>query len=148
MKQMKIFPKTFLYTLGLMLFIVGIAHLLLYLFTKPEWLVISVSPNDELSFDTSLNVADYVTRTVLKALPLSLICCVVISIACSFVFSRKITVPIKQIGAVTEQMARMERDAACKINSKMKLAYWQITSTIYTKACCRLLRALRSKNSV
>ncbi len=115
---MKLFPKTFFYTLGLMLFIVVIAHLLLYLFTKPEWLIVSVSPNDELSFDTSLNVADYVTRTVLKALPLSLICCVVISIACSFVFSGKITVPIKQIGAVTEQMARMERDVACKINSK------------------------------
>ena len=118
MKKMKLFPKTFFYTLGLMLFIVGIAHLLLHLFTKPEWLVISVSPHDELSLDTSLNVADYVTQTVLKALPLSLICCVVISIACSFVFSRRITVPIKQIGAVTEQMARMERDAACKISSK------------------------------
>ncbi len=118
MKKMKLFPKTFFYTLGLMLFIIGIAHLLLYLFTKPEWLVISVSPHDELSLNTSLNVADYVTQTVLKALPLSLICCVVISIACSFVFSRKITVPIKQIGAVTEQMARMERDAACKISSK------------------------------
>lgn len=118
MKKMKLFPKTFFYTLGLMLFIVGIAHLLLYLFTKPEWLMISVSPHDELSLNTSLNVADYVTQTVLKALPLSLICCVVISIACSFVFSRKITVPIKQIGAVTEQMAWMERDAACKISSK------------------------------
>ena len=118
MKRIKIFPKTFLYTLGLMLFIVGIAHLLLYLFTKPEWLVISVSPHDELSLGTSLNVADYVTRTVLKALPLSLICCVVISIACSFVFSRKITIPIKQIGTVTEQMARMEKNTACKINSK------------------------------
>lgn len=118
MKKMKLFPKTFFYTLGLMLFIVGIAHLLLYLFTKSEWLAISVSPHAELSFDTSLNVADYVTQAVLKALPLSLICCVVISIACSFVFSRKITVPIKQIGAVTEQMARMEKDAACKIKSK------------------------------
>lgn len=118
MKKMKLFPKTFFYTLGLMLFMVGIAHLLLYLFTKPEWLVISVSPHDELSLYTSLNVTDYVTQTVLRALPLSLICCVIISIACSFVFSRKITVPIKQIGAVTEQMARMERDAACKISSK------------------------------
>lgn len=116
---MKLFPKTFFYTLGLMLFIVGIAHLLLYLFTKPEWLVISVSPHDELSLHTSLNVTDYVTQTVLRALPLSLICCVIISISCSFVFSRKITVPIKQIGAVTEQMARMERDAACKISSKL-----------------------------
>ena len=51
MKKMKLFPKTFFYTLGLMLFIVGIAHLLLYLFTKPEWLVISVSPHDELSLN-------------------------------------------------------------------------------------------------
>lgn len=80
MKKMKLFPKTFFYTLGLMLFIVGIAHLLLYLFTKPEWLVISVSPHDELSLHTSLNVTDYVTQTVLRALPLSLICCVIISI--------------------------------------------------------------------
>ncbi|MCI8557790.1 MAG: HAMP domain-containing histidine kinase [Lachnospiraceae bacterium] len=118
MKQMKIFPKTFLYTLGLMLFIVGIAHLLLYLFTKPEWLVISISPQDNQYFNASLNVADYVTQAVLCALPLSLICCVVISIACSFVFSRKITVPIKQMGAVTEQMAQIEKDAACKIDSK------------------------------
>ncbi len=52
-------------------FIVGIAHLLLYIFTKPEWLVISVSPHDELSFNTSLNVAVYVTQTVLRALPIS-----------------------------------------------------------------------------
>ncbi len=118
MKQMKIFPKTFLYTLWLMLFIVGLAHVLIYLFTKPEWLAISVSPYDELSFSTSLNVAAYVTQAVLKALPISLACCVVISIACSLVFSRKITVPIKQIGVVTEQMARMEKDAACRIKSK------------------------------
>lgn len=112
-----------------MLFIVGIAHLLLYLFTKPEWLIISVSPNDELSLDTSLNVADYVTQTVLKALPLSLLCCEVISIACSFVFSRKITVPIKQIGAVTEQMARMEKDAAAplqKLQALMSSIIWVI----------------------
>lgn len=118
MKKMKLFPKTFFYTLGLMFFIVGIAHLLLYLFTKPEWLVISAGPQDELSFNISLNVADYVTQAVLRALPISFICCVVISIACSFVFSRRITVPIKQIGAVTQQMARMEKDAACKVNSE------------------------------
>ncbi len=118
MKQMKIFPKTFLYTLGLMLFIVGIAHALIYFLTAPVTLDISVAPFEEFSLNTSLNVNRYVTQAVLKALPISLACCVVISIACSFVFSRKITVPIKQIGAVTEQMARMEKDAACKTNSK------------------------------
>ncbi len=118
MKQMKIFPKTFLYTLGLMLFIVGIAHALIYFLTAPVTLDISVAAFEELSLNTSLNVNQYVTQAVLKALPISLACCVVISIACSFVFSRKITVPIKQIGAMMEQMARMEKDAACKISSK------------------------------
>lgn len=118
MKRIKIFPKTFVYTLGLMLFIVGIAHVLLYFFTKPEWLVISVNPHDETSFDTSLNVADYVTKIVLKALPLSLICCVFISVICSFLFSRKFTVPIKHISTITEQMAQMQKGAVCNITSK------------------------------
>ena len=118
MKQMKIFPKTFLYTLGLMLFIVGIAHALIYFLTAPVTLDISVAPFEEYSFNTSLNVERYVTQSVMRALPISLICCVIISIACSFTFSRRITVPIKQSGAVTEQMARMEKDVACKISSK------------------------------
>ena len=118
MRQMKIFPKTFLYTLGLMLFIVGIAHALIYFLTAPVTLDISVATFEELSLNTSLNVNRYVTQAVLKALPISLACCVVISIACSFVFSRKITVPIEQIGAVTEQMGRMEKGAVCKTNSK------------------------------
>ena len=117
MKQMKIFPKTFLYTLGLMLFIVGIAHALICFLTAPVTLDFSIAPFEEY-FYASLNVNRYVTQSVLRALPISFICCVVISIACSFAFSRKITVPIKQIGAVTEQMARMERDAACKVGSK------------------------------
>lgn len=118
MKQIKIFPKTFAYTLGLMLFIIGIAHILLYLFTKPEWLAISVNQQVEMSFSTSLNVTDYVTKAVLKALPLSLICCVIISIICSFLFSRKFTVPIKHISMVTEQMAQMQKGAICGISPK------------------------------
>lgn len=115
MKRMKIFPRTFAYTLGLMLFIVGTAHMLLYLFTKPEWLAVSVGPQAEMSFYTSLNVADYVTKAVLKALPLSLICCVIVSIICSFLFSRKFTVPIKHISMVTGQMAQMQKGAFCHV---------------------------------
>lgn len=118
MKRIKIFPKTFLYTLGLMLFLIGIAHALIYFLTTPVTLDISIFPQEELSVNTSLNVERYITRIILKALPLSLICCVLISVVCSFFFSRKITVPIKQIGAVTEQMARMEKNAACKRNSE------------------------------
>lgn len=118
MKQLKIFPKTFVYTLGLMLFIVGIAHMLLYLFTKPEWLAISIDPQIEMSVSTSLNVTDYITRAVMKALPFSLICCVIIAVACSFWFSGKFTVPIKHISMVTEKMAQMQKGAVCKISTK------------------------------
>ena len=116
MKKIKIFPKTFAYTLGLMLFVASIAHMLLYLFTKPEWLAISLNPQIETSFITSLNITDYVTKAVLKALPLSLICCVIISIICSFLFSRKFTVPIKHISMITGKMAQMQKGAVCKIN--------------------------------
>ena len=118
MKQMKIFPKTFVYTFALMLFIVGIAHSLIYLFTKPKWLVITVSPHEELYLSTSLNIADSVTQIVLKALPLSLICCVIISILCSFLFSRRFTIPIKHISMATEQMAQMKKEAVCTINAE------------------------------
>ena len=118
MKQIKIFPKTFAYTLGLMLFIVGVAHMLLYFFTKPEWIDVSVNQQAQMSFYTSLNVTDYVTKAVLQALPFSLICCVIVSTICSFLFSRKITVPVRHISMVTGQMAQMQRGVFCNSNSK------------------------------
>ena len=45
-------------------------------------------------------------------------CCIIISVICSFWFSRKITVPIKHIGTMTEQMSRMKKDAVCNISSE------------------------------
>jgi len=136
---MKIFPKTFLYTLGLMLFIVGVAHGLIYLLTAPVTLDISTAPHEELSLNASLNINRYVTQAVLNALPLSLLCCVLVSVICSFFFSRKITVPIKHIGKITEQMARMEKDVSCRISSKDEIGiladninhlYWSLLSSI------------------
>lgn len=118
MNKMKIFPKTFLYTLGLMLFIVGIAYLLLYLFIPHEIFDISIKSNDQLSFSTEFNVAPYVRQTIVDALPVALACCIIISIVCSFLFSRKITVPIKHINTATRQMAQMEKNAVCNISSK------------------------------
>lgn len=42
MKKLKIFPKTFLYSLAIMLLIVGVAHLILYLLL-PQMVISSVS---------------------------------------------------------------------------------------------------------
>lgn len=118
MKKMKIFPKTFLYTLGLMLFIVGIAHLLLYLFIPHEIMDITIKTGEQISLSTDFNVAPYVRKTIANALPFSFICCIIISIVCSFLFSRKITIPIQRINKVAGQMAQMEKDALCHVSSK------------------------------
>lgn len=118
MKKMKIFPKTFLYTLGLMLFIIFVAHVLLYLFVPKVMIDVSITPHEELSLSTAFNVELYVKQTILKALPFSSVCCIIISVICSFWFSRKITVPIKHIGTMTEQMSRMKKDAVCNISSE------------------------------
>lgn len=118
MKKIKIFPKTFLYTLGLMLFIIAIAHVLLYLFTPKVMIDVSITPHEEWSLSTGFNVEQYVKQTIIKALSFSSVCCIIISVICSFWFSRKITIPIKHIQTVTEQMARMKKNAVCTINSE------------------------------
>lgn len=118
MKKIKIFPKTFLYTLGLMLFIIAIAHVLLYLFTPQVMIDVSITPHEEWSLSTGFNVEQYVKQTIIKVLSFSSVCCIIISVICWFWFSRKITIPIKHIQTMTEQMARMKKNAVCTINSK------------------------------
>ena len=59
MKKLKIFPKTFLYSLAIMLLIVGVAHLILYLLL-PQ-MVIDFVPS-ETTGNVSLTIAEgYVT---------------------------------------------------------------------------------------
>lgn len=121
MKRLKIFPKTFLYTLALMLLIVVIAHALIY-FLAPR-MILSFDLGENVASDgafvrAELDLAKMVTRTILKALPISLICCILISINCSLLFSKKISIPIKHISSVTEDMIRMEKAVTCKVYSQ------------------------------
>lgn len=116
--KLKLFPKTFLYTLGINLFIVAFAHIMLYLLAPQEILDVTVRSLEEYDISARLNVENYFLDTLQKVLPLSLICCVVISVICSLIFSRKMTVPIKKISKATEKMSTMDKTAACEINSK------------------------------
>ncbi len=116
--KLKLFPKTFLYTLGINLFIVLFAHITLYLLAPQEILDFTFKTLDEYDISARLNVENYFLETIQKVLPLSLICCVVISVICSLLFSRKMTVPIKKISKVTEKMSRMDKTAVCEIRSK------------------------------
>ncbi len=118
MKKMKIFSKTFIYTLVLMLCIIIIAHLLLYLFIPHEFIDVSIKPVDGINLTTGYNVTPYVKTTIIKALPYSFGCCVFISIIFSFFFSRKITIPIKKIGKSINEMTQMKSNASCSIDSE------------------------------
>lgn len=119
MKRLKLYPKTFFYTLGLLLFIVLVAHALLYFLTPQVPLELSPGPgNGEVQLLWKFNLTPYITQTIQKVLPISLLCCVLISVLCSLLFSKQITVPVKQISAVTERMARMDKTAACKLHTK------------------------------
>lgn len=119
MKRLKIYPKTFLYTLGLMLFIVLMAHALLYLLTPRVSLDLSTRPGGgDLILTGQFNLTPYITQMIQQVLPISLLCCVVLSVLCSLLFSRQITVPVKDISAVTERMARMDKSAVCRVQSE------------------------------
>lgn len=119
MKRLKIYPKTFFYTLGLLLFIVLVAHALLYFLTPQVRLGLSNNPGQEASqYIGNFNLTPYIKQMILQVLPISLGCCIFISILCSLLFSKQITVPVKQISAVTERMARIDKTAACELHTK------------------------------
>lgn len=119
MKRLKIYPKTFFYTLGLMLFIVLTAHLLLYVLTPKVVFDISSGPGSGgVTLTGEVNLSPYITQMLQRVLPISLLCCVVVSVICSLLFSRQITVPVTRISAVTERMAHMDKTAACEVHAK------------------------------
>lgn len=115
MKRLKLFPKTFLYTLGLMLFITGIAHALLY-FLMPS-ITVSLANDNTGQYSVSLNYAKLIADTIGTLLPYSLLICLVVSIICSFFYSKAITQPIKHISAETLRMAALDQNAQCNIRS-------------------------------
>ncbi len=114
MKQLKLFPKIFPYTLGIMLFIVLVTHGLIYL----------LSPRMQLSMDAkghvvfSIHQKKIVTEAVEKALPISLSCSLLISVICSLLFSKVIADPIKRISAATERMMKLDRTEHCPVQTK------------------------------
>ena len=121
MKRLKLFPKTFFYTLASMVFVIVIAHILIYLLAPRMGMTITIT-------DTTTNTAEalavgigeekIVMQAIQNALPYSLICSFVISVICSFLFSKAIVAPIERISASTERMMKLDRAANCPIHSK------------------------------
>ena len=114
MKRLKLFPKIFLYTLAIMLFVVVVTHGLIYLLAPRMQLAVS-TPDDVV---ISIRQEQFVTEAVEKALPITLSCSLLISVVCSLLFSKAIADPIKKISASTEQMMKLDHGASCSIHTK------------------------------
>ncbi|MBD5133222.1 MAG: HAMP domain-containing histidine kinase [Clostridiales bacterium] len=114
MKQLKLFPKIFLYTLGIMLFVVAVTHGLIYLLAPRMQLAMSTQEDVVIS----IRQEEFVTEAVKKALPFSLSCSLVISVVCSLLLSKAITDPIKKISASTEKMMELDRGASCSVYTR------------------------------
>ena len=118
MKRLKLFPKTFLYTLTIMVFVIVIAHILIYLLAPKMGMVVSTTDNIAEEITIHVREEKIVMQAIQKALPFSLICSLVISVICSLLFSKAIATPIERISASTERMMKLDRAAACPIHSK------------------------------
>lgn len=121
MKNLKLFPKIFLYTLMLMLLIAFFASGMIYLLAP------IIANSDPLSPGLAQDIPgiaaatiprnEVITKAILGSLPYTISLCVMVSLLCAFFFSRAITKPIKNMLLATQQMATLEKNAACSIRS-------------------------------
>ncbi|MDE7324725.1 MAG: HAMP domain-containing histidine kinase [Lachnospiraceae bacterium] len=118
MKHLKLFPKIFLYTLFILIFIVIMTHGLIYLLAPQMHYEFGGSKNITNNVVVSINQAKFVAEAVQKALPISLSCSLVISVICSLLFSKAISDPIKRISATTERMMKLDRTVSCPTQTK------------------------------
>lgn len=93
MKKVKMFHKIFIYTFAVMIFITILAHSLIYFIIPDENILVSTSEVSELGtggmFFSEVGMHQLVSDTISKALPVSLICCVCVSLVVSYIFSKK-----------------------------------------------------------
>ena len=117
MRNLKLFTKIFLYTFLVMLFVTVMAHVFLYVLA-PQMTVSTNRFVEGAIIESDVNTGILIKSAIGKALPVSLLCCAVISAGCSLLFSRAMTRPIKQIAETTEKMEKLDKAAACVVQTK------------------------------
>ncbi len=149
MKRSRLFLKIFLYTLGIMLFVVVVTHGLIYLLASRMQFEMSASGDTAQTVAASVNRAKFVTQAVARALPFSLGCSLLISVFCSFLFSKAITGPVKRISATTERMMKLDRTASCCVCSKDEIgALAQNVNKLYTSLLSTIEHLEQEKDRV
>ena len=114
MKNLKLFTKIFLYTFLVMLFVTVMAHVFLYVLA-PQMTVSTNRFVEGAIIESAVNTGILIKSAIGKALPVSLLCCAIISAGCSLLFSRAMTRPIKQIAETTEKMEMLDKAAALSL---------------------------------
>ena len=145
MKRLKLFPKIFLYTLSIMLFVAIVTHGLVYLLAPRMQLAVN-TPDDVV---ISIRQEQFVTEAVEKALPISLSCSLLISVICSLLFSKAIADPIKKISATTEKMMELDRGASCSVYTKDEIGILaQNVNDLYSNLLSTIEHLEREKDAV
>jgi len=145
MKRLKLFPKIFLYTMSIMLFVVVVTHGLIYLLAPQMQLALSTQDDVVVS----IRQEQFVTEAVEKALPISLSCSLLISVVCSLLFSKAIADPIKKISASTEQMMKLDHGANCFIHTKDEIGTLaQNVNDLYSNLLSTIEHLEREKDAV
>ena len=164
MKQLKLFPKVFIYTLALMLIITLLASGMIYLLAP-------ILPSDNVltegigragtSYDVTViedesgiapasiprNTA--ITNAVLSSLPYTISVCFIVSLVCAFLFSRAITKPIKHILYITTHMEELYETAACEVYSRDEIGMLSTgINALYQKLLLTIEHLREEKNRV
>ena len=120
MRKMKLFPKIFLFTFAMMLFISFIAHLLIFLIAPAQNVLVTnlVVTNAGAGALSEVDMPRLITQTMLKTFPISILCCAALSALFSYFFSRGITTPILALSKSANQMSKLEPDAKASVSSE------------------------------
>lgn len=145
MKQLKLFPKIFLYTMSIMVFIVIMSHVLIYLLAPRMQFALSTQDHVIIS----IRQEQFVTEALEKALPISLSCSLLISAVCSLLFSKAIADPVKKISASTERMMELDRGAYCTVYTKDEIGLLaQNVNNLYSNLLSAIEHLEREKDAV
>lgn len=127
MRKVKMLHKIFIYTFAVMILITILAHSLIYFIIPDENILVSASEVSGAGtggmFFSEVGMHQLVSDTIRKALPVSMICCVCVSVVVSYIFSKKISEPILSITNATKPMKEMIPDAHCTVSSSDEIGY-------------------------
>lgn len=149
MKKLKLFPKFFLYTLAIMLFVVVVTHVLIYLLLPRIQFELIATQQSEGNVVVSMNQTKLMAQAVEKTLPITLSGSLLISVLCSLLLSRAIAHPIKGISAATERMMELEQGAGCPVHTKDEIGTLaQNVNDLYSKLLSTIEHLEQEKNAV